>query len=56
MSDPNLSEELERRLQLLEDPDSHESPLDDLPWQDVALVVAGIVIMSVLLLIWAYPR
>ncbi|WP_313404517.1 hypothetical protein [Aeromicrobium sp.] len=56
MTDDNFDEELERRLRLLEDPASGEGPLENLPWQDVAAAVIGLAVISVLLLVWGYPR
>lgn len=56
MSPRPLDPELERRLALLEDPHGSDGALGDLPWRDVALCAAGIVVMSVLLLMWGYPR
>lgn len=49
-----FDEELERRITLLEGPDPEESVLDDLPMRDVVYAAVGLVILSVLLLIWGY--
>lgn len=54
MSDLNFDAELERRLQLLEDPSSDEKVLDNLPARDVLLAVVGLVVASAVLLIWGY--
>lgn len=48
--------ELERRLQLLEDPESSEKPLENLPVKDFAWAVGGLVVLSIALLVWGYPR
>lgn len=56
MTDDNFDDELERRLRLLEDPASGEAPLANLPWRDVAAAVIGLAVISVLLLVWGYPR
>jgi len=56
MPDPTFDEELERRLQLLEDPASSEQVLGDLPVRDVALAALGLAVLAVVLLLWGYPR
>lgn len=55
MSD-HFDPELERRLQLLEDPASPEKPLDNLPMRDFLYALVGLVVLSVVLLVWGYPR
>ncbi|MBB3043135.1 hypothetical protein KM427_05655 [Nocardioides sp. LMS-CY] len=56
MPDPTFDEELERRLHLLEDPASSDRILDDLPARDVLLAALGLVVLTVVLLLWGYPR
>ena len=56
MSDSNFDAELERRIRLLEDPASGERVLPDLPVRDVVLAVLGVAVLTVVLLIWGYPR
>jgi hypothetical protein len=45
--------ELERRLALIEDPEGHDAPFPPLPRVDLAAAVAGLVLISLLLLWWA---
>lgn len=56
MSTDGFDDELERRLRLLEDNDSQESVLGDLPVSDVVYAVIGIVVLTVLMLLWGYGR
>ncbi len=50
--DPELRAELERRLDLIEDPDSGEAPLPPLPAADLAAAIAGLALLTALLLWW----
>lgn len=56
MNTDGFDDELERRLRLLEDNDSQESVLGDLPVSDVVYAVIGIVVLTVLMLLWGYGR
>lgn len=51
--DSEFEAELERRLALIEDPDSDEGPLAPLPWMDVWLSIAALVTVSAVLLWWS---
>lgn len=51
--DAAFEAELERRLALMEDPDSPEGPLAPLPWMDVWLSVGALVAVSAALLWWS---
>lgn len=55
MSEEKMGKELERRLDLLEDPASDEHALDDMPVRDIVMAVLGLAVMTVVLLIWGYP-
>ncbi|SFB42854.1 hypothetical protein SAMN05216266_11130 [Amycolatopsis marina] len=55
MHDTNFEAELERRIALLEAPDSEESVLPDLPARDILLAVLTIAALSVGLIFWGYP-
>lgn len=55
MDEADFDAELERRLALLEAPDSGESVLPDLPRADLWLAVGGTLAMVVLALWWGYP-
>ena len=56
MNTDGFDDELERRLRLLVDNDSQESVLGDLPVSDVVYAVIGIVVLTVLMLLWGYGR
>jgi len=56
MTTDDFDEDLERRIRLLEDGSQNESILDNLPVRDVVWAVVGIVILSVLLLLWGYGQ
>lgn len=47
--------ELDRRLRLLEQPESEESFLEPLPTRDVWLAVAGLAVLVTVMLCWGYP-
>lgn len=51
--DPAFEAELERRLALIEDPDSDEGPLAPLPWRDVWASIAALVVLSAAVLWWS---
>lgn len=53
-TDDGFDDELERRLRLLEDNDSHESVLGDLPISDVVYAVIGILALTIPMLLWGY--
>lgn len=55
MLEATFQAELEQRLTLLEDPESGESTLPDLPWRDVWLATLGLIAAIVPLLWWGYP-
>ena len=52
MMDRDFRTELDRRLDLYEDPESDEGILDPLPWRDLGLSVAVLAVLSVALLAW----
>ena len=54
MDDSEFDAELERRLAILLDPDSSDSILEPLPVLDLALAIAGVIILSALVLWWGY--
>lgn len=51
--DSEFEHELERRLALIEDPESGEGPLAPLPWRDLLISVAALVAISAALLWWS---
>lgn len=51
MMDSDFRTELDRRLDLYEDPASEEGVLDPLPWRDLGLSVA---VLSLALLAWCF--
>ncbi|WP_170161372.1 hypothetical protein [Amycolatopsis palatopharyngis] len=55
MHDTTFEAELERRIALLEAPDSGESVLPDLPARDIWLAVLAVAVLSAALIIWGYP-
>ncbi|WP_181407567.1 hypothetical protein [Nocardioides sambongensis] len=51
--DQEFEAELERRLALIDDPQSEEGPLTPLPWLDLLLTAGGLLILTVALLWWS---
>lgn len=56
MTETKIGQELERRILLLEDPTSGEQSLDDLPVRDVVMAVVGLAVLTIVMLVWGYPR
>jgi hypothetical protein len=54
MMDQDFRDELERRLELYEDPSSDEGVLDPLPTIDIVISLAVLVILTVALLGWCF--
>lgn len=54
MMDKDFRTELDRRLDLYEDPGSEEGVLAPLPTKDIVISVAVLVIASLLVLGWAF--
>lgn len=55
MDDPKFNDELDRRLRLLESPESPESLPATLPTRDIWMAVSVLVVLVVVLLWWGYP-
>lgn len=54
MMDKDFRTELDRRLDLYEDPGSEEGVLAPLPTRDIVISVAVLVIMSLIALCWCF--
>lgn len=54
MMDKDFRAELDRRLDLYEDPGSDEGILDPLPWVDLVISGAVLAVVSIALLAWCF--
>ncbi|GAA0036569.1 MULTISPECIES: hypothetical protein [Brevibacterium] len=54
MMDSDFRSELDRRLDLYEDPASEEGVLDPLPWRDLGITLAVLAVLSLALLAWCF--
>lgn len=55
MDSAEFRRELDRRLDIIEDPDFHDPARQDLPGRELAWLAAASLVLIIAMLAWGYP-